>query len=314
MEAGTWNGALKRFTPNSMNALEPYAISVTARASVPLVFGGIVGLGPSSVSANAVAIRSSDRLGLVGLEGVVLNGTPAIDSYDGSAAEEAEAEGSGETYDAVDYYTMTSSSQASVMSNGPVSLVGDAMIFGDARPGPDQEPAEGGTVTGSRQPLARRLHFPAVDATEYSGANDNGHIASWLDSDGDLRLGSKDTLTLPGGLYVIRDLTMNGSATLVVAGKSTVFVTGAISAAGNFHTASNKAENLQIRVDSDETIKFSGGSDFFGHVYAPEAEVVLTGNADYYGTFIGRTMKVSGTSVVHQDKESANQGGIMLVR
>jgi hypothetical protein len=56
-------------------------------------------------------------------------------------------------------------------------------------------------------------------------------------------------------------------------------------------------------------IKLAGGSATAMMVYAPEATAQLTGNSDYYGSFLAKNLEVGGGTKVHYDKHSpANLG------
>ena len=49
-------------------------------------------------------------------------------------------------------------------------------------------------------------------------------------------------------------------------------------------------------------MKLSGGTDFFGSILAPYADVVFTGGSDIYGAVVGGTLKLAGDTEVHLDE------------
>lgn len=54
-------------------------------------------------------------------------------------------------------------------------------------------------------------------------------------------------------------------------------------------------------ISSGTEMKISGGSDFYGSILAPYADVVFTGGATIYGAVIGGTLKLSGDMEFHLD-------------
>jgi hypothetical protein len=46
----------------------------------------------------------------------------------------------------------------------------------------------------------------------------------------------------------------------------------------------------------------TGGSTQAMLVYAPNADVILSGNADFYGSLIGRTVTNTGGAAIHHDR------------
>ena len=49
-------------------------------------------------------------------------------------------------------------------------------------------------------------------------------------------------------------------------------------------------------------IEIAGNGKFYGAIYAPVADVVYTGNDDFYGSVIAKTYQQSGTTSLHYDE------------
>jgi len=61
--------------------------------------------------------------------------------------------------------------------------------------------------------------------------------------------------------------------------------------------------------DSCESINFSGTENFYGAVYAREAEITVSGTADIVGSLIGDTVDVGGNPNVRWDPALGQDGG-----
>lgn len=279
---GKWDARTRTF---STGKFRPNAMRIHATATVDLMFGAMLGRSQVQISATSTATARPGAGGLIGLDSADLNGAAAIDSYDSTVAG----------------YASSKAQNASVMSNGPIVLGGSTVVSGDAQPGVGMNPASGGQVTGTRQPIDFVLEYPPVASSEYSGWNDNIQISTWLNASNDFVFNS-GVANIPAGEYAVRNLDLGGSATLNLLGPVTFYVTGRLTSHGRFTTADSTPENLKIRVASTGSVYITGNTSFYGNIYAPQSSVEMTGSADYYGNFVGRTMKVGGSANVHDDE------------
>jgi hypothetical protein len=95
---------------------------------------------------------------------------------------------------------------------------------------------------------------------------------------------------------------MVGQSTLTITGPTQIYVDGnAKFAGGGVVNVSQNPRNLTIYGAGHE-FKFAGGSGFYGAIVAPESDVTLLGNAEYYGVLVGRTLDMRGTSFLHVDE------------
>jgi hypothetical protein len=142
---------------------------------------------------------------------------------------------------------------------------------------------------------------------------------------GNISVSSGQTLTLMAGTYNINSITLNGNANVVVSGAVVVNVAGTGSAANNpiDLTGNGKANcpgpggnsgsicnttaipnNLQINYGGSGTVKINGGSESALIVNAPNAPIVVNGNADVFGALIGNTITATGGMQFHYDKNT----------
>jgi hypothetical protein len=117
------------------------------------------------------------------------------------------------------------------------------------------------------------------------------------------------TLTLNAGTYVMKSLTLSGSSTLDVAsGPIVVYITGSLDLTGGaVANTTYKAGNLVFLVAPTATsIKISGGAQAAFALYAPDTDVKISGNADIYGSIVGKTIDNAGNANIHYDTQLKN--------
>jgi hypothetical protein len=252
---------------------------------------------PIGVSRIEAVIENSgnalfDRA-LWGIEGVDLGGTVRVDSYDPSIG----------NYDRVN----NAGNQGSVGSNSSVTAVGTVDIFGDLAYGPTGMFSGGPniTVSGDIMQLPEERIFPPIPDFEIPAGSPN------------LRP-NKETLTIDPGTYGTVDIMNNGIlelnpgtyyfdsiqqaalGSMKITGTTIIYVKSGLDLSGQgvINPFGDPTE-LTVYYDGVDEAKFVGGSSAYMEVYAPEAPVVLTGNADFYGSFIGKTLELTGTPEVH---------------
>jgi hypothetical protein len=121
-----------------------------------------------------------------------------------------------------------------------------------------------------------------------------------------IKLTSDASLQITGNvtLYVDGNVDITGSANITVAeGASLIlYVSGDLDLGGG--AVINLNENpRQLTIYGTETMqqaKVHGNADFYGTLYAPTAEIVLTGTTDFYGAAMGNTLEVG--SRLHYDE------------
>jgi len=141
----------------------------------------------------------------------------------------------------------------------------------------------------------------------------NGTNYTYVLGNGDYQL---DSLSLASGQSVL----ITGNARLFVKGDTTVtsdaFVRIAPGATIEYYSGGNinmagkgmindpgQAINFSLYgLPSCSSISYSGQSQFIGTVYAPEADISMSGSADGIGAFVGNSVKMSGGMGLHYDE------------
>ena len=165
--------------------------------------------------------------------------------------------------------------QGDILSNGVISISDTAVVTGD--------------VLISDAPTA----FIPVDMP--SGLEDLGAIQL---SDG--------TITIGMGSYQASALQISHKGTLSIdnsAGPVTLYLTGPVqvSGKGKIVVADPDPEKFALYVASSEDVRLSGFGNFYGVVYAPESLVKVSGNGQFFGSFVGGSIEASGSAALHYD-------------
>lgn len=135
-----------------------------------------------------------------------------------------------------------------------------------------------------------------------------------------LNLSGGAVVTLVGGTYNVNSVSLAGNSQLIidsgpvimnVAGKNAdgSWMTTPIDFSGG--TTSNPtydSADFQIQYAGTGAILLTGGSSTSEVIYAPNAAVTISGNADIYGEIIGKTIVNGGNGTIHYDTNLANSG------
>jgi hypothetical protein len=206
-----------------------------------------------------------------------------------------------------------------VGTNADIRTVGGAIIGGDAITGPlgtyDNDPAVTGSISHDGSVTLPPVVVPSALTSLSSSGNIKGtaSIASGNYKYDYFSLGSSEKITItgPANIYITgsNSIKLTGSAEIIVSAASTgpvvIYVDGDVNAAGQGITNSTfLPSNFQLygsKSTPTQDIKLSGGSQFFGAVYAPNGALNISGIADLYGSFIGDTMNMTGGGALHHD-------------
>lgn len=302
VEVGQWDRATATFTAlDPTLARKANAIRVVAaRNDAPLFFASIIGHNSTSVTREAIARVSPTCGGIWGLDEVFVPGNVIVDSYDSTEG----AYSAGSAYENGD-----------VCSNGTLTVAGSMEIHGDVLGSEVVEKGGSYTITGTVETLYKPVVPPTVDFGDVATNNDNGTIGL---TDGgldpfpggiwNLFIKANDNLTIAGGTYYFDSIGFGmakgqkvpGSVT--VTGPTKIYVAGSIglTAQGTFNTSTDTAF---VEIYSlGPTVSIVGQAAFYGSILAPNADVLLAGNADMYGALIGKTVKMTGSFGFHVDE------------
>lgn len=210
--------------------------------------------------------------GLFADEGAEVSGTAAIDSFDSATSLPGE--------------------NGDVRSNGSVFVDTGASVAGDVAA---ESASILGTVTGTVSQGVAPLELLPVDVP--AAAHDLGS----------LDVGNDDTVVLAPGSYRVDELIVGSDGHLVVdnaAGPVTLYVTEKVDVQSTLgiETAAADPERFAVYVAEGADVKISNEATFHGVVYAPGAEVEVSGSGELFGAFVGRNVKVTGDALVHYDE------------
>jgi hypothetical protein len=190
------------------------------------------------------------------------------------------------------------SATGSVRSNGNITLGGGAIVNGNANPGPNMTVTmnNSSTVTGDTTPSsAERQLWPVVipgNAVPIS----------------DIKLSGGKGRTLTSGTYLVDTIDITGSGELDIDtsdGPVYLYVTNKVHVGGHgIVNLGGDPKMLGIFDTGTADSVFSGSSDFYGTVYAPESALSLSGGAQFYGAFVGAQLDVNSTKgAIHFDNQ-----------
>jgi hypothetical protein len=126
---------------------------------------------------------------------------------------------------------------------------------------------------------------------------------------GDINLNGGGTVHLRGGTYNINSITANGGATIVIDnGPIFMNVAGASTnqpislAGGAISNPSYDPTQFHILYAGTSAVTVSGGTASAAMVYAPNADVSITGGSDFYGSVVGSSVTDTGGTHFHYDR------------
>ena len=298
---GHWDSVGHTFVPLSgADEANADSIQVTCRLSAsggsPLFFSSLWGTQTANPTAVSLAQSQCTQCGpFIGLNEVLMLGNARTDSYSSWAGP---------------YSAATAGSQGTLCSNGPIGLVGNVSVHGDAHPGPGQVLGEVGhaSVSGSTAPRATPLQLPPVNFGTAATANNNQNIPmtakgrSPLNGRGAFTLNGHDTLTLPPGTYYFSSVKITGSSSLLTSRQTVIYCTGDFDVSGgSLINSTQLPRNLQIYC-TGQICTLSGSTDFYGTIYGPSTRLVINGSAELFGTLVGADLLVTGNARLHADQ------------
>src|SRR5262249_48342557 len=175
---------------------------------------------------------SNSVSGVIGLNGVTVNGTPNFDSYSSTAGTYASQVKNGHA-----------GSDGGVASNGNISASGSGTMYGDATPGPSGKFSGNFKVTGSTAPAGSTISEPpfvykppGVAKTAWSGSG-----------------------TLTAGTYQYKSLSLKSKDLLKISGNVVLYVDGAISSTGQAQIEVTNGSKLTIHQGGGDLSIAGGG-------------------------------------------------------
>jgi len=294
IEFGDWDTSARCFTPlvgmarNSADAIRITARRTLSRGNaVSLTFGWIAGQTTCDVSAVSIAAITPSGYGLVGLNFIKLSGNSSASYWSGSGTVAGNA--------------------GSIASNGNITSSGGSTIDGTVYTLP------GAKVTGisanAMKTLDSPLNYPNGDPGPYSKTiNDDVQVPTgYVNSTPDFNIKSGQSATIPSGNYVFNNFTMSGGSSVTFSGPVTIYYYGNFNMSGSTTTKDAIPGNLKIvaipKPDGKPpgTLTLSGSSSLYADVYAPQSDIALSGSGAIYGSIVGKSVTMSGSSDIYYD-------------
>ena len=249
--------------------------------------------------------------GIFGYSAVALSGNTVVDSYNSNNGP---------------YSIATAGTNGDIGSNGSLTLADNALVKGDLFVGPS------GSVAGN-------IPGRYTGETVYSG-NDvepesvtlPGYFTG-LPNLGNYTVAGNQTPTLPTNNYFYENISVSGgSAVLTISANSHVYVrtnftisgqakvitgsgvefyvggTGSFAGQGIVNSTGVPNDLRIYGLSASTNLSYTGLSDFYGAIYAPESTVYLGGNAAYFGAIVGGNVTETGNVAFHYDEALAQNG------
>jgi len=131
-----------------------------------------------------------------------------------------------------------------------------------------------------------------------TASNDNASIPARFLSGNDLNVAGKSALSLPAGDYIFDNVNVSGGADVIAQGPVHIFVRQAVSFTGHSMVSKSGAPPIIIFTDSASGQQLSGGDRFAGVIYAPNAQVSVSGNTQLIGRVQATSINVAGNASV----------------
>jgi len=219
-----------------------------------------------------------------------------------------------DSYNSLDdpYNPSDHGTEGNVASSGNINISGGSYIYGNAIPGPSCSVSDPSSVLGSTTPATSTTTLPPVDLADYASNNDNILIgptdkgkSPFSGGPADVKLSGGDNLFLPNGTFYFTSVKVSGGSTITLDSNPdvTIYCTGDFSISGGGVVNTLQQPSGLIIYSTGNSFKLSGGADFYGGLYAPNADAQISGGTDFFGALIvGGQAKISGGSDVHFDK------------
>ncbi|MFQ5960970.1 MAG: PilX N-terminal domain-containing pilus assembly protein [Candidatus Methylomirabilales bacterium] len=211
--------------------------------------------------------------------------------------------------------------EATIGSNGNITLGADATVNGDAHAGGSVTIGVGSNITGGYTEGTPKVNVEADPA--YPACSP---IVGGVDPPGayngatcDLTVGAGGTVTLDPGTYAFNEITIGEGANLDMTGPVVIYMTGNFSAQSgakiNASAASTRNPTKLLILSSaagENAIKFYwgalGGGEFYGAIYALDAEVEFErGGWEVYGAIVANEVDLEDDARFHYDLALAQQ-------
>ncbi|MCM8821219.1 MAG: hypothetical protein NC831_00155 [Candidatus Omnitrophica bacterium] len=230
-------------------------------------------------------------------------------------------------------------------STGAITLYNNAHIYGTAmvEDGPNYLTLyHGSTVTDSDLYHSFGNPFdnlPPVDVPSdleslpYPVQGDPRITGTYTISNGRLTVNNNKVITISGGDFRFKSITMNNNSIMYIAGNARLYIESSLTLSNNtqviirnnseviwylgnqgttftptlannsvINNSSTVPGNLRIYVASNTNMTFANNAMAFnGTIYAPSSSITLANNSQFYGSIVSKTLTLANNSSIHYD-------------
>ncbi len=207
---------------------------------------------------------------------------------------------------------------------GKIDLKNNAYIHGDIAVGVGGNPAlvindHGATITGNTYAMTEEQYLPAVTVpAEILALSSSGTINgnTTISSDkkyNSINLGNSEKITVDGNvrLYITGDITLGNSASIELVDEAanpdanlTLYIGGDFEGKNGSDINNKTQDATKLRIyglPTCESMIFKNGSDFYGALYAPNADLVLHNSANIYGSIVANSIDQKNSGAFYYD-------------
>jgi hypothetical protein len=226
--------------------------------------------------------------------------------------------------------------------DGELTAVGVSEVAGDVYQTPDHGPPTGLSIGGQVHAQDFTVAEPCacaedqlldIDAIVATGLANSHNADVGLADDGLSQVGAND-LDLECGRFALSDANIVGATVLKAHGRTALFIDGDLTITGSFGVDLGSEGELDVfvtgnllltgagqvgSVDRPAALRFyvggsgaiaiTGSNQFAANLYAPRADVTVTGADDIYGSFFVGSYTAIGAQLMHYDASVLRTGG-----
>lgn len=142
----------------------------------------------------------------------------------------------------------------------------------------------------------------------------DGNYEVW----GNVNVGGSSKFHVNGDatIWVKGNLTINGEIKINSPARLVMYVDGNMTLHGDWNNKGAPGDMMLFGMPTCKKIDVWTGADFKAVIYAPNADMELKGNAEFYGASVTKTVSMNGTTAYHYDEAlgSSNYGrGFVVV-
>jgi hypothetical protein len=197
--------------------------------------------------------------------------------------------------------------EGNIYSNRNIIMSGNSKVYGNATAVGEVQLSGNAHVYGSSEEDTQPKNFTEIDTSVYLGeANAGGTLTGNLSIGGNgyydlgpkhitgnLTISSNRIVRLTGTVWVDGTISMSGNTR--IEGPGTIIAIGNITATGNSKLL---PDNIPFIISTTGNISTAGNSWTSAAFYAPNGDVLMTGNSRIYGCVIGQGITAEGNNKV----------------